>query len=92
MFDIHAGGYETAVMKHYFSELVNKEVVQSLKSTSLTIKELEEWGKGGDTTRKLVPLGYAGNPAGYKNIANMECIQKFTVEYIVGRIIESLNK
>lgn len=91
LFDIHAGGYETAVMKHYFNELVKEEVVQNLKSTSLTDKELEQWGIGGETTRTLVPLGYAGNPAGYKNIVNIDSIEKFTVEYTVKRIIESLK-
>lgn len=91
LFDIHAGGYETAVMHHYFKDLINEEVVQNLKSTSLTEKELEQWGKGGETTRNLVPLGYAGNPAGYKNIVNIDSIEKFTVEYTVKRIIESLN-
>jgi hypothetical protein len=39
----------------------------------------------------VVPLGYAGNPAGYKNIVNIDCIEKFIVEYTVKRIIESLN-
>lgn len=91
LYDIHAGGYETAVMNHYFSELVNTEAALSLKSTSLTSKELEEWEKGGETTRILVPLGYAGNPAGYKNIAAIDCIEKFTVEYTVKRMLESLE-
>lgn len=91
LFDIHAGGYETAVINHYFKELVNEKVAQKLKSTSLTDKELEQWGIGGETTRTLVPLGYAGNPAGYKNIVNINKIEKFTVDYIVKRIIESLN-
>ncbi|WP_312372444.1 creatininase family protein [Lachnoclostridium sp.] len=91
LFDIHAGGYETAFIKHYFSELVNEEVAKNLKSTSLTNKELEQWGRGGEATRTLVPLGYAGNPAGYKNIVNLDCIEKFKVEYTVKRIMESLN-
>lgn len=91
LFDIHAGGYETACMKHYFSELVNEEVAQNLKSTSLTSRELEQWGKGGEETRTLVPFGYAGNPAGYKNIVNIDCIEKFILEYTAKRIIESLE-
>ncbi|WP_310603500.1 creatininase family protein [Anaerosporobacter sp.] len=91
LYDIHAGGYETAFMKYCFSELVNEEVAQNLKSTSLTENELKQWGEGGESTRSLVPLGYAGNPAGYRNITNIDYIEKFTTEYIVRQIIESLN-
>ena len=38
-----------------------------------------------------MPLGYAGNPAGYKNIVNIDRIEKFMAGYTVNRIIESLK-
>ncbi len=68
LYDIHAGSFETAAMKYFYpdSGFVNEELVEKLTDCSLTCETINEWMKGGESTRKVVPLGYAGNPAGYR--------------------------
>ena len=65
LLDIHGGAFETAVMHHFCPEQVDLEKASTLKSTSLSREELEKWQQGGEATKEVVPLGYAGNPAGY---------------------------
>ena len=61
--NIHAEAYETSFMWHYLPDLVNLEVLKTLKPTNLTLKDLEVWGRGGSDARKVTPQGYFGNPA-----------------------------
>ena len=61
--NIHAEGYETSFMWHYFPELVNLEVLRTLKPTNLVFKDLLIWRKGGMEARKITPQGYFGDPA-----------------------------
>ncbi len=68
LFDIHAGAFETAVMQHFCPEQVDLEKAKALPSTSLTMEGLEQWLQGGETMRQGLPLGYAGNPAGYEAV------------------------
>lgn len=68
LFDIHAGAFETAVMSYFWSELVDLEKAKTLKSASLDNDGLGKWLMGGEETKKVVPLGYAGNPAGYESV------------------------
>jgi len=61
--NIHAEGHETSFMWHYLPELVNEEVIKTLKPTNLTFKELLVWTRGGMEARKVTPDGYFGDPA-----------------------------
>lgn len=61
--NIHAEAYETGLMLHYLSDLVNLEVLRTLKPTNLTFDDLLVWRKGGAEARKLTPQGYFGDPA-----------------------------
>ena len=63
--DVHAGSMETAVIAKYFPDHVNTALAKKLKRTKLTIDDLKVLGGTGKTTRKLIPGGYFGNPAGY---------------------------
>ena len=68
LFDIHAGAFETAVMNYFCPEQVDLKKVSELKSSSLNKDGLQKWLQGGEKTKEIVPLGYAGNPAGYKMV------------------------
>lgn len=68
LMDIHAGAFETAVLHYLCSELVDLETTQELKSSSLNEEGLQKWLQGGVVMKNELPLGYAGNPAGYKAI------------------------
>jgi creatinine amidohydrolase len=61
--NIHAEGHETSFMWHYLPELVNEEVLKTLKPTNLSFKELAVWTRGGVEARKVTPQGYFGDPA-----------------------------
>lgn len=67
-FDIHAGAFETAVMHYFYPQLTDVETAKTLKSASLDYAGLKKWLQGGETTKEVVPLGYAGNPAGYETV------------------------
>lgn len=60
--NIHAEGHETSLMWHYLPELVNEEVLKTLKPTNLTFKDLLVWTKGGREAREVTPSGYFGDP------------------------------
>jgi creatinine amidohydrolase len=60
--NIHAEGHETSFMWHYLPELVNEEVLKTLKPTNLVFKDLLVWRKGGMEARKVTPQGYFGDP------------------------------
>jgi len=63
--DIHAGEKETGLMANYFPDQVNGEMARTLKSTDFTSKHLMRFRLGWSDTKKLTPLGYFGNPAGF---------------------------
>lgn len=88
LLDIHAGAYETAVMNYFCPEQVDLEMAKTLKSSSLDKEGMKKWLQGGESTKEVVPLGYAGNPAGYevvsKHVAEMIDLQ---VTDIAGRIL-----
>lgn len=79
LLDIHAGAFETAVLNYFYPQLVDLETAETLKSSSLDQAKLEKWLQGGEETKSTVPLGYAGNPAGYKEVSRhvdeMICLQ-----------------
>ncbi len=69
LYDIHAGAFETAVMSYMCPEQVDLEQACKLKSASLNKEGLKKWLLGGEATKEVVPLGYAGNPAGYEMVS-----------------------
>lgn len=79
LLDIHAGAFETAVLNHFCPEQVDLELAKQLKTSSLNKEGMKKWLQGGESTREVVPLGYAGNPAGYgavsKHVEEMLSLQ-----------------
>jgi len=61
--NIHAEEHETSFMWHYLPELVNEEILKTLKPTNLSFKDLLVWTKGGREAREVTPHGYFGDPA-----------------------------
>ena len=61
--NIHAEEHETSFMWHYVAELVNEEVLKTLKPTNLTFKDLLVWTRGVRKAREVTPRGYFGDPA-----------------------------
>lgn len=60
--DLHAGAGETGIMAAHFPEQVDLELTKRLEKTRLTMQDAGAWVKD---ARKVTPLGYFGNPAGY---------------------------
>lgn len=50
---------------------------------------MRRWLSGGEIVRDTVPLGYAGNPAGYEKLsAGIETVFYILSEYYARRILE----
>jgi creatinine amidohydrolase len=64
--DIHAGAFETELMKEHFPDLVNLKLAETLDATNLQKDQIDKWANGGPEYKHLTPNGYCGNPAGYK--------------------------
>lgn len=93
LLDIHAGALETAAMKYFYPDAVHKEIANQLKSYSLTESSLNVWIAGGEAVKGIVPLGYAGNPAGYeKKIRTAEAIFDILADYCAKMIFEDTLK
>lgn len=90
LFDIHAGALETAAMKFFYPDAVCKETADHLESYSLTESSLSVWLAGGEAVKSVIPLGYAGNPAGYKKKLSMaETIFENLVQYYAKTIMKN---
>ena len=63
--EIHAESFETGLMAAYFPEHVDIDLAKTLKSTDLTFDDLMVWRNGWDDAKKITPLGYFGDPAGF---------------------------
>lgn len=88
LLDIHAGAYETAAMKYFYNEIVEKEAVKDLKDYSLSYKTIGTWLQGGETARNLVPSGYAGNPSEYeKKMESVGTIFSILCRYVAKGIM-----
>lgn len=86
-YDIHAGAFETAAIKYFYSDLVNEQIAEQLKDNSLTDKTMPMWMAGGKLALKVVELGYAGNPSGYKKKINkVSEIFRIMTEYLSDKI------
>ncbi|WP_167959079.1 creatininase family protein [Anaerosporobacter faecicola] len=90
--DIHAGQIETAEMLKYCPELVDTKTAKTLPSYSLTMEQLRIWNQGGEATRELVPYGYAGNPAEYGQINDIDEVDQLLCEAGVKAIMGSIGK
>ncbi len=75
--DLHAGSLETGIMLAYYPEQVNAALAKELKDTRLTYNDLKGLGRSDAETRKLIPQGYFGNPAGF----NIEAARKYVEAY-----------
>lgn len=88
LLDIHAGAFETAVINHICPEQVDLDKAMRLKSSSLSREGMKKWLAGGEQTMEVVPLGYAGNPAGYGMVAkHVEEMLNLQATDIAGRIL-----
>jgi creatinine amidohydrolase len=61
--DGHSGGGEHGGMWYLFPNLVNTDVMKTLKPTNYGPDDLAEWRKGWSDARAKTPLGYFGDPA-----------------------------
>lgn len=92
LLDIHAGAFETAVMKYFCPEQVNADMALKLSSSSLDGNGLEKWLRGGSSAREAVPLGYAGNPSGYKAVEkHINELVELQVKSICEKIINDIR-
>jgi len=76
--EIHADSYETSFMMEYFSGLVDREVLKTLKSTDLSIQDLMNWRQGWDEARKITPHGFFGDPASASPEQGKRSIEEFS--------------
>jgi creatinine amidohydrolase len=63
--DYHAGSLETGIALAYFPEYADAALAKKLESTRLTNEDLRGLGRSDEETRRLIPGGYFGNPAGF---------------------------
>ena len=54
---------EASSMLYLYPNLVNRDVLKTLKSTNYGPDDLVEWRKGWADARAKTPLGYFGDPA-----------------------------
>ena len=87
LLDIHAGAFETGILSYMYPGLVDVEKAKTLQSYSLTYEKLDQWMAGMESTVKVVPLGYAGNPKGFEAVSR---IAKELIEVQVDAICEKI--
>lgn len=61
--DGHSGGGEHGGMWYLFPNLVNTDIMKTLKPTNYGPEDLNEWRKGWSDARAKTPNGYFGDPA-----------------------------
>ena len=79
--DIHAGSAETAVMLRYFPEGLDENLIRKLEPTRLTFEDMKGFGRSDEETRRLIPDGYFGNPAGYDIAAAEAYVEAESASY-----------
>lgn len=62
-FDVHAGAYETALMRDLFPDLVDVEVAKKLPATMLKQEGIEKWISGKREDMEILPDGHVRDPA-----------------------------
>jgi creatinine amidohydrolase len=60
--DIHAGADETGIVAAFFPEQVDTDLARALEPTRITYSEVADWLTD---ARRVTPLGYLGDPAGF---------------------------
>ena len=79
--DLHAGSLETGVMAQYFPAQADVEMAKRLPATELTFEDLRGLGKSDAETKRLIPQGYFGDPAGYDTGAARQYIEATARSY-----------
>lgn len=62
-FDVHAGAFETTVVREKFPELVKEEAIDELKATMFGEEEIRKWQSAEKENKFILPDGHAGDPA-----------------------------
>ncbi|MFB0555796.1 MAG: creatininase family protein [Phycisphaerae bacterium] len=70
--DIHAGADETGIVAAFFPDQVDTELAKTLEPTRLTYRDVGNWLTD---ARRVTPLGYLGDPAGFDAEAAKEYFQ-----------------
>ncbi len=88
--DAHAGSMETGIMAYYFPKEVNTMLARTLKYTKINRDDLKTLGKAGSKVRKLIPLGYFGNPAAFDKEAGRRLVERNACDFaaLIKRTIE----
>ena len=60
--DIHAGADETGIVAAFFPDQVDTDLALILEPTQITYHEIAQWLTD---ARRVTPLGYLGDPAGF---------------------------
>jgi creatinine amidohydrolase len=89
--EIHAESTETGIMLHYFPDQVDVAIAKKLKSTDLTFEDLMVWRQGWSDARKVTPLGYFGDPAGFDPDEGKKRIEEYATD-VAALIKEFLKK
>lgn len=77
-------------MEYFYPDVVCKETADHLRSYSLSKSSFQVWLAGGESVKSVIPLGYAGNPAGYKKkILTAETIFENLAHYCAKTIIKN---
>ena len=85
--DIHAGAGETGIVAAFFPDQVDTELARTLEPTRLTYSDVINWLTD---ARRVTPLGYLGDPAGFDAEAAKEYFQadcKMIADSIETRLI-----
>lgn len=88
--EIHAESTETGIMLHYFPDQVDVKTAKKLKSTDLTFGDLMVWRQGWSDARRVTPLGYFGDPAGFEKVNAKSLIENHAAS--TADLIESFLK
>jgi len=85
--DIHAGAGETGFVAAFFPDQVDTELTKTLEPTRLTYSDVINWLTD---ARRVTPLGYLGDPAGFDAESAREYFQadcKLIADSIETRLI-----
>jgi len=70
--DIHAGADETGIVAAFFPDQVDTTLARALEPTRITYGEVAQWLTN---ARRVTPLGYLGDPAGFDAEAAKEYLE-----------------
>ena len=70
--DIHAGADETGIVAAFFPDQVDTDLARALEPTRITYQQVAQWLTD---ARRITPLGYLGDPAGFDAEAAKEYLE-----------------